>query len=323
MISILRSNQPIAWSIVPATILLGIAWHIWYGDSSALALTVYGIGALMLAAYAHRLYVQRNFVERGDPALAWSVVAWCVALVPVATPSEGVQTWISLLLISGTLDQTLRIHRQPSTSSIQFRAAILAGLAIGMQPLNAGILLGLVLVQIRSRPAVFREWAMLVIGLAHGLLIAELCWRLLSGSQAIPIAASPASNGVLSLSSLWSILAMIIAGAFGLFMLLRENPRLTLKTKNTRYHAILSLLCLVAGASAFHWLDPTFLNAVNSIDHARQHWALIAAWSLGFICVGLIPKRERRNDKLNSLEAFSWLIFVGMLLVVFGLRLIH
>jgi len=39
--------------------------------------------------------------------------------------------------------------------------------------------------------------------------------------------------------------------------------------------------------------------------------------------LGLIPKRERRTDKTNALDTVAWLLFVGTLLVVFGLSSIQ
>ena len=308
---------------MPLTILLGLSWHIWKGDTPLLSLAVHGIGGLALSLYSHHLYVQRNFVERGDAALAWSVAAWSVALVPMASPCEGAQTWFSLLLLCGSLDQTLRIHRQPSTSSIQFRASLFAGLAVGIQPLNMGIVLGLIAVQLRSRPSIFREWALLILGFAHGLLIAEIGWYLVPDSRLPAVSSSNQMATATALHSLWTYGAMLIAGAVGLLMLRRENPRLILKTKNARFHAILMLLSLVGTASAMHSLNLKEFLPTRASEQTGYHWSAIAAWAQGFICLGLIPKRERRTDKTNALDTVAWLLFVGTLLVVFGLRFIR
>ena len=308
---------------MPFTILLGLSWYIWEGATPLSSLAVHGIGSLALALYSHHLYVQRNFVERGDAALAWSVAAWSVALVPMASPSEGAQTWFSLLLLCGSLDQTLRIHRQPSTSSIQFRASLFAGIAVGIQPLNVGIVLGLIAVQLRSRPSILREWALLILGFAHGFLISEIGWHFMPNSGLPDVSSSNQMATATAFHGHWTHGAMITAGAVGLLMLRRENPRLILKMKNARFHAILMLLCLLGTASAMHSLDLKEFLPTRTAGYTGYHWSAIAAWGLGFVCLGLIPKRERRTDKTNALDTGAWLLFVGTLLVVFGLRFIH
>lgn len=320
MISILRSNQPIAWSIVPLTILGGVLWHFWHAHTPVLSLAIYGIGLLTVAGYSHHLYVQRNFVERGDSALAWSFVAWGIVLVPVSEPMEGIQTWTSLLMLCGALDLTLRMHRQPSTSNIQFRAGLLAGLAVSIQPLNAGILLGLIAVQIRTRPAIFREWIMLAFGIAHGLLIAGFCWTLPFFSEFIGSAATEVPETGQNTRQLWRAAGMITAGIFGLFMLIRENPRLVLKTKNTRYNAIFLLLALAGTASLFFGTGTPEIRGLGPASQCTAHWAAVSALALGFLTVSLVPKRERKGDKLSALDGFGWVVFVGTLLVVFGLN---
>jgi hypothetical protein len=320
LISILRSNQPIAWSIVPTTIFAGILWHIWASQASAVSLVIYGIGLLSVAAYSHHLYVQRNFVERGDAALAWSVVAWSIALIPVASPAEGIQTWLSLLLICASLDQTLRMHRQPSTSNIQFRAGLAAGLAVGIQPLNLGILLGLMLVQIRTRPFLFREWILLVFGLVHGWLVAEFVWSIELVSSAFETPSTATPSDIATSRYAWSAIAIGISAVLGLFMLMRENPRLILKTRNTRYNAIIVLAALVATCTVLCWLEPWESSRIRFLSQAISHWSVLTALTLGFLSVSLVPKRDRRGDKLNALDATGWIVFVGTLLVVFGLR---
>jgi len=305
---------------VPGTIFLGIIWHIWQSQASALSLAVYGIGLLLVAGYSHHLYVQRNFVERGDAALAWSFVAWSVALIPVASPIEGIQTWCSLLLICAALDFTLRMHRQPSTSNIQFRAGLAAGLAVSIQPLNVGLLLGLIAVQMRSRPLIMREWVMLTFGVTHGVLLAEVGWSFIAIDDLVGASAENIGEGIVALRDSWSAIAMGAAGLFGLFMFIREDSRLVLKTKNTRYNTFITLALLAATGGAFCWMAPMNFRGVNSLEHAISHWSVIAALTLGFLSVSLVPKRDRRSDKLGTLDAMAWIVFVGTLLVVFGLR---
>jgi hypothetical protein len=323
LISILRSNQPIAWSIVPGTIFLGILWHIWLSQTSALALAIYGIGLLSVAGYSHHLYVQRNFVERGDAALAWSVVAWSIALIPVASPPEGIQTWCSLLLICASLDHTLRMHRQPSTSGIQFRAGLAAGLAVGIQPLNLGVFIGLMLVQIRTRPFLFREWVLLVFGLIHGCLIAEFIWSFDFIWNTFGTSSAAVSADLVPMRNNWSAIAMVLAAVLGLLSLIRENPRLILKTRNARYNAIIVLTLLAATCTVLCLIQPSEFRRIKSWSQAISHWSALTALALGFLSVSLVPKPDRRNDKLSSLDATGWIVFVGTLLVVFGLSFVQ
>jgi len=77
-------------------------------------------------------------------------------------------SWLSLLTACASLSLTLQMHRQPTTSAIQFRAGALAAVAICLNPQHWGIALGLILIQINTRPSILREWLMLALGGAWG-----------------------------------------------------------------------------------------------------------------------------------------------------------
>ena len=128
MISILRSNQPIAWALIPLTIFGGLIAHWWAGTLDGTSAMIHGLGLAGVALYAHRIYVNRHFVDRGDSALAWLIVLWSVAWLTPTTWTAGCRLWGSLLLACSSLSMALTVHRQSSTSGIQFRSGALAAL---------------------------------------------------------------------------------------------------------------------------------------------------------------------------------------------------
>ena len=60
-----------------------------------------------MALYAHRIYVNRHFVDRGDSALAWLFVLWTVAWLKPTTWMAGFRLWGSLLLACSSLSMAL------------------------------------------------------------------------------------------------------------------------------------------------------------------------------------------------------------------------
>ncbi|MGB1944216.1 MAG: hypothetical protein ACPHM0_00895, partial [Flavobacteriales bacterium] len=130
--------------------------HWWAGTLDGTSATIHGLGLTGVALYAHRIYVNRHFVDRGDSALAWLIVLWSVAWLKPTTLTAGFRLWGSLLLACSSLSMALTVHRQSSTSGIQFRSGALAALAIGLNPSNWGLILGLVAMQINLRPGIFR-----------------------------------------------------------------------------------------------------------------------------------------------------------------------
>jgi ABC-type Na+ efflux pump permease subunit len=116
---------------------------------------------------------------------------------------------------------------------------------------------------------------------------------------------------------------MVLAAVLGLLSLIRENPRLILKTRNARYNAIIVLTLLAATCTALCLIEPSEFRRIKSWSQAISHWSALTAMALGFLSVSLVPKPDRRNDKLSSLDATGWIVFVGTLLVVFGLSFVQ
>ena len=103
---------------------------------------IHGLGLTGVALYAHRIYVNRHFVDpwRFGAGLADRPVE--CGVVDADHLDGGVPVWGSLLLACSSLSMALTVHRQSSTSGINFVRA-LAALAIGLNPSNWGLILGL------------------------------------------------------------------------------------------------------------------------------------------------------------------------------------
>lgn len=318
MISILRSNQPIALILVPLTILAGVIAQVIWKDMPPASAAIHGIGCLCVSLFCHRLYVKRNFVERGDPALAWLVSAWLVVMISSENPGVSIRSWLSLIFVCWSADHVLQIHRQPSTSDLQFRSGTLAAVAVAIQPLNAAYVIGLMVLQIIVRPVIIREWLMLFIGIIWGFLISY------SLSISIPFWEGPAAepSSLAFTTNMWIGLALLTI--WGLIQLTRETNGTGLKTRNTRGYVTLLLLMTAGGSLLFFFLHdiPGVPNLVSKFHSLSWEHALkLTGITLGFSTVSLIPKFEGRKKKSNTFEFIQFLLLVGMMLVLFGFNL--
>ncbi|MAI24156.1 MAG: hypothetical protein CL828_08870 [Crocinitomicaceae bacterium] len=306
MISILRSNQPIAWVLIPLTVFGGLLLHWWVGTLDGLSTLIHGLGLTTVAFFGHRIYVNRHFVDRGDSALAWLIALWSIAWLTPTTWTEGLRTWGSLSLVCASLYIVLSVHRQSSTSGIQFRSGALAALAIGLDPGNWGLFLGLIAVQINLRPGIFREWAMLFVGTIWGGAIAFGLSNILPNTVAtidnIAALTFQSGNGLH-----WMILAWAAGGGM---VLLRRQSSLNLRSQNVRL-TVLTLTWCTALFSALV-LEPENGLAITSLPLTPT-----LGFAMGFTCIGLIPERERsRRIQRPWHDAVYWAL-VGTVLVLF------
>lgn len=312
MISILRSNQPIAWALIPLTILGGLAVHWWAGTLDGTSATIHGLGLTAVAFFAHRIYVNRHFVDRGDSALAWLIAVWSIAWLTPVTWTEGLSLWGSLLLACASLSMALTMHRQSSTSGIQFRSGALAALAIGLNPANWGLFMGLVVMQIYLRPGIFREWAMLVIGAAWGGAIAFGLHRIAPSTFGMESTAATrvfeASNGLHWMALAWA--------AAGVVVLLRRQSSLNLRSQNARLSVLTMTWCMAAGGAVA--MIPESSPAIAGLPLSPT-WGL----AMGFTCSGLVPERERsRRVQRPWHDAVYWAL-VGTVLVLFVQQMLN
>jgi len=314
VISFLRSNQPIAWSIVPASLIVGLVMLVLWGGLGVHQAVIQGIGTLISAIIAHQIYVRRSFVERGDPALAWVVVIWSLVLMPRSLElQEAIWTWAALIFSGLSLHVALLSHRQPSTSGIQFRSGALAGLAIACDPTQWGIVVALLLVQLNTRPAILREWLMLVLGLIW------TAWGLNLGLQwLLPTSfLNPMQLYQFPFENLW-LWGMLFWALVGGILLLTEQAQQTLRIQNTRLNTLL-FFASMAICSTVHWdLSGWFDVQIVALQNTP-----ILAMGIAFFTVQIIPKRDRYGTSNPAWAEPVFWVFVGTLLVLFALPLLR
>jgi len=206
----------------------------------------------------------------------------------------------------------LTVHRQSSTSGIQFRSGSLAALAIGLNPANWGLLVGLAVMQINLRPGIFREWAMLVIGAIWGGAIALGLYRISPSSFGMETPATvllfDVSNGLHWMALVWA--------SVGVIVLLRRQSSLNLRSQNARLSVLTMTWCTALGSAVV---------VISESGPAITGLPLSPALGLamGFTCIGLVPERERsRRVQRPWHDAIYW-VLVGTVLVLFVQQMLN
>ena len=320
MISILRSNQPIAWFIVPVTAMAWIAAALWFTERDVVDVVIHATGAFITSAIAHHIYVQRDFVERGDPAISWISVSFLLLLPEVQSVWQAVQSWGALLLMMASLDHAMRIHRQTSTSSINFRAGTLAAFCVILEPLNAGILLALILVQLAARAISFREWAMLLAGTVWAAMIALWVesYTPLSITQFLTIQNAESGWETSGAFRIAGWLGMVWVTAWGFALGVRGNSSIGLRSKSTRLHLLISWAAVVAtGIGLLTWKAGAF-DAESMLRH--PHFAKLLAIACAFGTVCIVPslwKRHRKPSIWHLVRITVLLGTIGLLFIAF------
>lgn len=300
--------------------MAGVMVHLVGNEISVIQALIHGTGCLAVAMFCHRLYVKRNFVERGDPALAWLVGAWLVVMLSSEDQEASVRSWVSLVLLCWSADFVLQMHRQSSTSNLQFRSGTLAALAVALQPMNVAFFIGLFIIQILIRPAIIREWLMLFVGAIWGFIIAFV------GSQSLASwdAKDSDPHSMTFTNPIW--MGLTILGIWGLIQLVRDSTGVGLKTRNARTHLTMLLHITAAGSLLFFLISslPGVPNMLNSFDALSWDHALkLLGMTLGFTTVSLVPKNDGRKKRHSTFESLQFLLLVGMMLVLFGFNLTH
>ena len=286
--------------------------HWWAGTLDGTSATIHGLGLTAVAFFAHRIYVNRHFVDRGDSALAWLIVLWSIAWLTPISWTAGLRMWGSLLLACASLSMALTVHRQSSTSGIQFRSGALAALAIGLNLANWGLVVGLVIMQINLRPGIFREWAMLVIGTAWGGAIAFGLYHVAPSSFGVESTASALlfemSNGFHWMALAWAAVGMIV--------LLRRQSSLNLRSQNARLSMLTMTWCMAIGGAVAG--IPESSPAITGLPLSPT-----LGLAMGFTCIGLVPERERsRRVQRPWHDAVYWAL-VGTVLVLFVQQMLN
>jgi hypothetical protein len=228
------------------------------------------VGALAAAGLAHRLYGAYAFVPRADP-MASVFVALLVCAAPDAeSPVEAVRSLAALIALLGCGDQVLRMHRQPSTSGIGFRAGVLAGCAAVLEPATVGGIAALYAAQTLARPFSIREWLMAGIGAVWPMALATGVTAVraaLAGATGPDLAAAVRSQwmpvgpdlweraGALSadvgLASAGAGLAVLALG--GWVRVLSARRAGGLRAESTRLHLFVFSLVAAVGVAVWPW----------------------------------------------------------------------
>ena len=324
MVSILRSNQPIAWLIVPATVLFWLLLTKWGTDTAFSCLIIQAIGSILIAGMAHRIYVRYGFVERGDPALAWLAMVTLLILMPQETLWPAIRSWISLLLLLGAIDQILQVHRQTSTSGLQFRSGALASLSALLEPLHFGFVLAMLIVLSISRPFIFREWSMMVIGFIWGIGIL-MAVHTLGSDWGISVLETTEKLSTQTIGSrlfsphatrLWLILLSIWGG----IILLREKTKISLRAHTTRTHLLVLFWVSILLASLIQpSYIPFIIDDIDAAFGAQSYGPMdkLLAVGVAFGIVGLVPQSRRHNGLSAKADTFRLLVILGSLLILF------
>lgn len=273
---------------------------------------------------AHRIYVRYGFVERGDPALAWLSMVLLLLLMPQETLGAAIRSWLALLLLLAALDQTLQIHRQTSTSGLQFRSGVLASLSSMLEPLHFGFVLAMLVVLSISRPFIFREWSMMVIGLVWGIAIVKAVnafgpdWGISIGQTSE--AQSLQGYGTRWISPHFTRLWLIVLSVWGSGILLREKTKVSLRAHTSRTHLLILFWVSLILASL---IQPTYLpflaEDIRIAFRGQSYGTLDKFLAVGaaFGIVGLVPQTRRHHGSSAKADTFRLLVILGSLLILF------
>jgi hypothetical protein len=249
----------VVWAVVEAI-----------SGGSFVGIGIRAVGALAAAGVAHRLYGAYAFVPRADP-MASVFLALLVCAAPDAdSPVEAVRSLAALIALLGCGDQVLRMHRQPSTSGISFRAGVLAGCAAVLEPATVGGIAALYAAQTLARPFSIREWLMAGIGAAWPMALATGATAVraaLEGATGPELSTAlrsmwmPAGPDLWERASAWSAdIGLYSAGAglavlaFGGWVRVLSARRAGgLRAESTRLHLFVFTLVTAAGVMLWPW----------------------------------------------------------------------
>lgn len=269
MLTLLRSNQPIAWAIVPVTCLALAGSALARGNWSLEEAGTWAIGAFVTAALAHRLYRSFEYTAYANPALSWLLCA-LLFVAKTGQPLDAfwpeMRGWLALWAVLLGCWWMLGVHRQPRTSNLTFRAGMFAGLSWFLDPACFGFFIACAITLTKSRTFLLREWAMFIIGAVWipvvSLALSWTGWNLTPENTSSGQWPVPALEGWYYIAGLLSII--------GWGVLIRKTQFEGIRCKAARMN--LSLLTLVPAAWAW-WIAPG-----SSITLSMTALALSFAW---------------------------------------------
>ena len=293
-------------------------------DLSLIHLTTQAIGSLTVAAVAHRIYVTYDFVERGDPALAWLSMVFLLLLMPTESLSHALRSWLALLALLAALDQILQVHRQASTSGLQFRIGALSALSIFLEPLHLGFILGVGVILAISRPFSFREWILLIVGVAWVCIVIGSAQTFYPHHLQVISHIEPTSFSELTsdrlISPFFTRIWLLLLSVWGAFFLLQEKTKISLRAQTTRWNLMVVFAATLLFAS--------FINPSNLSLIWENRLSAFAPTSLGsldklfaigtsFGVVGLVPYAQRHNGKSARWGTLRMLVILISLFILF------
>ena len=169
MLTLLRSNQPIAWLVVPITLIVLLGGAIHWGGWTAWQAGMWGMQALVIAGLGHLLYRSFEYSERADPALSWLLTGLlfaCEAMAPTEVRGADWRSWASLASGLWSMWWMQGVFRQARVSGLTFRAGALAGIAWWLEPSSLGVVIGAAVVLAKTRTFLLREWLLFLLGAA-------------------------------------------------------------------------------------------------------------------------------------------------------------
>lgn len=312
MLSILRSNQPIAVALIPVTAGLlflvqfflaeadlGTGYHGWLPSTLNLQPSVWlHFGFITICAFMLNRLFNRHELGSGRNNLAGWMLVFAAACLPVY--GAAMPFWMGLIPFLSGLDQTLKVYRQNDGTQHYFDAGFLFGVAAVCWSFFAigGVLL--IVAVLYTRAARWRE--LLLPGFAFvmpaGIFFTVLwlfdiplnTFSLLPESERIPLPIGPWLPLLY-----WAVLGLIGAGF--LFSSFGSSSN---KSKNSK--AILFLFALGASLLVF-----VFGQGVLGLNMALLPICLLSPWVF-----------QRKGTRLQSLLFF---LFVAAGMASFILQL--
>lgn len=312
MISILRSNQPIATGLAFFILLVGGGLRIALGDSSwedAAAHIGLGSGAVALI---HFLYTRKGFVERYDAAAAiWTAWFWA------ASPEWiGVAEWrdgLGLLVLLASWRPIFEIQRQASASHLGFVAGALTGLATLLSPSLWAAWPAALVAVFATRSFRFREFALLVIGFAWPVILAagaEFLWADVTGERAGLLPAEIPRLGLNIkglLAGFWLTVGLWLP--WGLFAWGQTQSSLGLSTRIIRRNAW--TVTLLPAIGALLWQSGPSAVSAGLI-------AVAGGWAGALITPELGRAHDERARRRAILSVAMWVVALTISVLNFG-----
>lgn len=312
MISILRSNQPIATGLAFFILLAGGGLRIALGDSpwqDAAAHLGWGSGAVALV---HFLYTRKGFVERYDAAAAiWTAWFWA------ASPQMiGVADWrvgLGLLVLLASWRPILEMQRQASASHLGFVAGALTGVAALLAPSMWAAWPAALVAVLATRSFRFREFALLAIGFVWPVLLAagvDFLWADVTGDRAglLPV---ELPHLRLNFNGLPAGFWLTVGGwlPWGLFAWGQTQSALGLSTRIVRRNAWTVTLLPAVGALLWH-SGPSAASA--------GLLAVAGGWAGALITPELGRAHDGRARRRAILSVAMWAVAVTIFVLNFG-----